>query len=220
MNKQYVVLGAGRFGASVAIKLVELGAEVMVVDINESTIANLADKVTYAVQTDVTAEGALNALGIRNFDTAVVTIGEDIQASILVTITLKELGIKYILAKAQNELHAKVLYKIGADRVVFPEREMGVKVAKTLVASNVMDFIELSPDYSIVEILPLDEWLEKSIMEINVRGEYGLNIMAVKKGAETIINLSPDYKLEKGDVLVVIGNNQDLRAIESSRWEK
>lgn len=215
MSKQFIILGAGRFGSSVATKLVELGAEVMIVDKSESVIQQIADKVTYAVAADVTAEGSLNALGIRNFDTAVVTIGDDIQASILVTITLKELGVNHIVAKAQNALHAKVLYKIGADRVVFPEREMGLKVAKNLMASNVIDFIELSADYSIVEISPLQDWIDKSIREVNVRGNYGLNIIALKKGAEMKINLSADYMIERGDIMVVIGNNEDLKEIET-----
>lgn len=214
MARQFVILGAGRFGASVAVKLMELGAEVMVIDKNESVIQSLADKVTYAVQADVTIEGSLNAMGIRNFDTAVVTIGDDIQASILVTITLKELGMNHIVAKAQTSLHAKVLYKIGADRVVFPEREMGVRVAKNLMASNVIDFIELAPDYSIVEIAPMQNWIDKTIQEVNVRGQYGLNIMAIKKGAEMKINLTADYVIERGDIMIVIGNNEDLKEIE------
>ncbi len=215
MSRQFIILGAGRFGGSVATKLVELGAEVMVVDKSESVIQAIADKVTHAVTTDVTIEGALNALGIRNFDTAVVTIGDNIQSSILVTITLKELGVNHIVAKAQNAMHAKVLYKIGADRVVFPEREMGLRVAKNLMASNVMDFIELSPDYSIVEISPLQSWIDKTIKEVNVRGNYGLNIIAIKSGADMKINLSADYVISRGDILVVIGNNQDLKEIET-----
>ncbi len=214
MKKQFVILGAGRFGSSVAIKLMDLGQEVMVVDSNEDTIQNLADKVTYAVQADVTDENAIRSLGIRNFDTAVVTIGSNIQASILATLMVKELGIKTIVAKAQTEMHAKVLYKIGADRVVFPEREMGIRVAKNLTSSNVMDFIELAPEYSIVEIAPLSEWIGKSIIELDLRGKHGFNVMAIRKGPDINISVMPTNVIESGDVLIVIGHNEDLKKVE------
>lgn len=215
MVKQFVVLGAGRFGTSVAIKLVDLGAEVMIVDNDDVVVQSLADKVTYAVKADVTQEAALNALGLRNFDTAIVTIGGDIKSSTLVTLMLKEMGIKNIIAKAQDKLHAKVLYKIGADRVVFPEKEMGIRIAKNLMASNVMDFIELSDHYSMVEVNPLESWIGKSIQQIDVRRSYGLNIVGIKKGKDMKINLMPDYVIERGDILIVIGNNQDLKEIEN-----
>ncbi len=214
MKKQFVILGAGRFGSSVAIKLMDFGQEVMVVDSNEDTVQNLADKVTYAVQVDVTDENAIRSLGIRNFDTAVVTIGSNIQASILATLMIKELGIKTIVAKAQTEMHAKVLYKIGADRVVFPEREMGIRVAKNLTSSNVMDFIELAPEYSIVEIAPLSEWIGKSIIELDLRGKHGLNVMAIRKGPDINISVMPTNVIESGDVLIVIGHNENLKKVE------
>ncbi len=216
MKKQYVILGAGRFGSSVATKLMDLGQEVMCVDSDEVAIQNIADKVTHAVQADVTDENALQALGIRNFDTAVVSIGENIQASILATLITKELGIKRIIAKAQTEMHAKVLYKIGADRVVFPEREMGIRIAKNLISNNVMEFIELAPDYSIVEISPIAEWIGKSIVEINIRGKYGLNIMAIKKGTDINISVMPNDVIESGDMLIVVGHNDNLRQVENN----
>ncbi len=215
MAKQFVILGAGRFGTSVAIKLVDLGAEVMIVDNDDAVVQYLADKVTYAVKADVTQEAALNSLGLRNFDTAIVTIGGDIKSSTLVTLMLKEMGMKNIIAKAQDRLHAKVLYKIGADRVVFPEKEMGIRIAKNLMASNVIDFIELSENYSIVEVNPLEDWIGKSIIELDVRRNYGLNIVGIKKGKDMKINLRPDYVIERGDIMVVIGNNQDLKEIEN-----
>ncbi len=215
MAKQFVILGAGRFGSSVAIKLIDLGAEVMIVDDDDAVVQYLSDKVTYAVKADVTQEGALNTLGLRNFDTAIVTIGGDIKSSTLVTLMLKEMGMKNIIAKAQDRLHAKVLYKIGADRVVFPEKEMGIRIAKNLMASNVIDFIELSENYSIVEVNPLEDWIGKSIQEIDVRRSYGLNIVGIKKGKDMKINLTPDYIIERGDIMVVIGNNQDLKEIEN-----
>lgn len=212
--KQYVVLGAGRFGASLAVKLVELGAEVMLVDRDEELIAKYADKVTYCVQADVTDENTIQNLGIRNFDTAIISIGSDIQASILITLMIKEMGIKNILAKAQNETHAKVLYKIGADRVVFPEKEMGIKVAKNLMSAGFMDYLELSADYSVVEISPLKTWHNKKIAELNLRAQYGINIMAIKKGIDIKIEIGAEDVIETGDILVVIGKNTQLEQIK------
>lgn len=216
MKKQFVVIGCGRFGKSVANKLTELGSEVMVVDRNEEIIQSMSDVVTYAVQADATDENALKSLGIRNFDVAVVTIGGDIQSSILVTLMIKELGVKHIVAKAQNSLHAKVLYRIGADRVVFPEREMGARIAKNLVSDNILDYIELAPDYSIVEVIALEEWVGKSLKELNIRAKYGINVMAVKNGLDINIAVSAEEIIKEGDILVVIGHNDDLDKIEHS----
>lgn len=214
MKKQFVAIGCGRFGSSVALKLMELDYEVMVVDKSEETIQNIADKVTYAVQADATDENTIKSLGIRNFDVAIISIGADIQSSILVTLMAKELGVKFVVAKAQNELHGKVLYKIGADRVVFPEREMGIRIAKNLVSDNILDYIELAPDYSIMEVVALPEWLGKTLKEINMRSTYGINVMAIKHGMDINIAVGPDDQIKEGDVLVVIGHNDDLKKIE------
>ncbi|MFT9494073.1 potassium channel family protein [Anaerosolibacter sp.] len=212
--KQFVVIGCGRFGSSVARTLYSLGYDVLAIDENEDVIQDIADSVTHAVQVDATDETSLKSLGIRNFDVAVVTIGSDIQSSILITLIAKELGIKYVVTKAQNELHAKVLYKIGADRVVFPERDMGVRVAHNLVSSNILDYIEVAPDYSIVEISALKEWEGKNLKDLNMRAKYGINVMAIKHGAE--INISPNASdmINKDDVLVVVGHNDDIQKIE------
>lgn len=214
MSKQFVVIGCGRFGQSVAIKLSEMGSEVMVVDDNEEIIQNISDKVTYAVQADATDENAIKALGIRNFDVAIVTIGSDIQSSILVTLLVKEMGIKHIIAKAQNAAHAKVLYKIGANRVVFPEKEMGIKVAKGLLSSNVLELIDLAPEYSILEIKMSGEWIGKSLVEINMRRQYSISVIAIRRGDEIDINVEPDRVLLKDDILVVVGHNKDLQKLE------
>ena len=214
MDKQFVVIGCGRFGEALSTKLVELGKEVMVVDVNEEIIQNISQTVTYAVQADATDENSIKSLGISNFDVAVISIGANIQASLLVTLMVKELGVKKVIAKAQNELHAKILYKIGADRVVFPEREMGIRVAKNLVSKNVLDFIEFAPDYSVMEILVLDDWVDKTLIEIDMRSRYGINVMAIKHGEDINISLIGTYKIKKDDVLIVIGNNSDLQKIE------
>jgi trk system potassium uptake protein TrkA len=216
MKKQFVVIGCGRFGTSVAQKLSELGAEVMVVDRNEEIIQNISETVTYAVQADATDEQTIRSLGIRNFDVAVVTIGSDIQSSVLITLMCKELGVKYVISKAQNELHAKLLYKIGADRVVFPEREMGIKIAKNLVSDNILDYIELAPDYSIVEVVALDSWIGKNLRQLNLRARFGINVMAIKQGLDIKVAVGPEEVIREGDVLVVIGHNDDLNKIDKA----
>ena len=184
-------------------------------DKDEEIVQSISTEVTHAVQADATDEAALRALGIRNFDVAVVTIGSDIQSSVMATLIVKELGVKYVIAKAQNEVHAKILYKIGADRVVFPERDMGIRVARNIVASNVLDYIELSKDYSIVEITPLPEWIDRSLKELDMRRKYGLNVMAVKY-SNNEIKVSPgaDYVIREEDILVVIGSNEDIKRLE------
>ena len=146
--KQYVVIGCGRFGSSVAKTLYELGNDVLAIDRNEEIVQEIYEYVTHAVQADVMDENVLKELGIRNFDVVIVSIGSDLEASILATLIAKELGVKVVIAKAQSELHGKVLSKIGADKVIFPERDMGVRVGHNLVSSNILDFIELSPDFS------------------------------------------------------------------------
>ncbi|PAB59433.1 potassium channel family protein [Anaeromicrobium sediminis] len=212
--KQFAVIGCGRFGSSVARTLYGLGFDVLAIDSNEDTIQNIADSVTHAVQADATEENSIKSLGMGNFDVAIITIGSNIQSSIMATLIAKELGVKYVVAKAQNELHAKVLYKIGADRIVFPERDMGVRLAHNLVSSNILDYIELAPDYSIVEIASLTEWEGSSLRDLNMRAKYGINVMAIKRGTE--INISPSAldSVKKGDVLVVIGHNDDIQKIE------
>ncbi len=214
VKKQFVVIGLGRFGSSVAETLYGLGNDVLVIDKNEDLIQDISDKVTHAVQMDATDEGALRTLGLRNFDVAVVTIGSNIQASVMVTLLIKELGVKYIIAKGNSDLHAKVLYKIGADRVILPEKDMGVRVAHNLVSESILDFIELSPDYSIMEIEAPDEWKNKTISELKLRSKYGINVMAIKRDDE--INLSPpaDFMVKSKDIFVAIGSAEDLSKLE------
>lgn len=214
VKKQFVVIGLGRFGSSVAETLYGLGNDVLVIDKNEDLIQDISDKVTHAVQMDATDEGALRTLGLRNFDVAVVTIGSNIQASVMVTLLIKELGVKYIIAKGNSDLHAKVLYKIGADRVILPEKDMGVRVAHNLVSESILDFIELSPDYSIMEIEAPDEWKDKTIRELKLRSKYGINVMAIKRDDE--INLSPpaDFMVKSKDIFVAIGSAEDLSKLE------
>lgn len=213
-NKQFVVIGLGRFGASVAKTLYSLGNDVLVIDKDEDLIQDISDSVTHAVQMDATDENALRTLGLRNFDVAVVTIGANIQASVMVTLLVKELGVKYIIAKGNSDLHAKVLYKIGADRVILPEKDMGVRVAHNLVSSSILDYIELSPDYSIMEIEALDEWQDKTLRDLKLRSKYGINVMAIKKGDEINLTPSANDTVESKDIIVAIGSAQDLANLE------
>lgn len=212
--KQFVVIGLGRFGSSISKTLYNLGYDVLGIDSNEEIVQSMADSITHAVQADATDENTLKALGVRNFDVGIVSIGQDIQASILVTLILKELGIKFVVAKAQSELHGKVLYKIGADRVVFPERDMGIRVAHNLVSSNILDYIELSPDFSIVEIGAIPNWFDKSLRELDMRGKHGLNVMAIKRNDEVIVSPKADDVILEGDILVVVGQNKDIEKLE------
>jgi len=212
--KQFVVIGLGRFGLSLAETLYDLGHDVLGIDIDEEIVQNVADSITHAVKADATDENVLKALGVRNFDVAVVSIGNDIQASILVTLILKEMGIKYVVAKAQNELHGKVLYKIGADRIVFPERDMGIRVAHKLTLSNILDYIELSPEYSIIEISAIPPWFNKSLSQLNMRRKYGLNVIAIKRDGDVMISPNGDDVILKGDVLAVVGQKHDIENME------
>jgi trk system potassium uptake protein TrkA len=216
MKKQFVVIGMGRFGSSVAKTLSQMGFEVLAIDQSEERIQEMSATVTHAVQADSTDEEALRALGIRNFDVTIVAIGEDIQASILTTLILKEIGVGSIVVKAVNDLHGKVLRKIGADKVVFPERDMGTRVAHHLISSNILDYIELSADYSIVEIMVSSHMIGKSLRQLDIRAKYGCNVIAIKQGKNLIIPPSGEDPLKENDILVIVGKNENLQRFEVS----
>lgn len=211
MHKQFVVIGLGRFGTSVARTLSQLGHDVLAIDSKEGPVQSLMNIVTHAVQADAKEEENLRALGVRNFDVAVVAIGDDIQSSILVTLILKEMGIKRIVAKAVDSLHGKVLEKVGADKIIYPEKDMGFRLAHSLVATNVMDFIELSPDYNIVEIMTPNKFVGKTLGQLDLRAHYGINVMAIKHGETIEVAPGANAKLDNKDVLVVISDNEALK---------
>ena len=213
--KQFAVIGLGRFGSSVAITLSKMGYDVLAVDTNEDRVNRVTDEVTYAVQVDAMDEHSLKSLGIRNFDVVIVAIGQDVQSNILVTLMLKEMGVKKVVSKAQNSLHGKVLEKIGTDMVVFPERDMGVRVAHALVSKNILDQINLSPEYSIVELIAPEEFVSKSLLEAGFRKEYGVNILAIRRGKDIIISPGARQAIHDGDILVAIGRNDQLKKMES-----
>jgi trk system potassium uptake protein TrkA len=213
-NQSYAVIGLGRFGSSLAEHLYSMGYDVMAIDEDEERVQENIHIVTHAVQADSTDEQALRELGIRNFDVVVVAIGVDIQASILTTLILKEMGVKKIVVKAQNERHGQVLYKVGADRVVFPERDMGIRVAHNLLSPNVLDFIELAEEYSIAEVAASEKMIGKSLTELDVRANFGVNVMAIKRASSFNIAPAPTDSIEEGDILIVIGHNDDLKRFE------
>ncbi len=213
-KKQFIVIGLGRFGTSVSETLYALGNDVLAVDIDEERVQGIADRVTHAVQVDANDEASLRALGIGNFDVAIISIGSDIQANILSTLLVKEMNVKHIITKANNAMHAKVLYKIGANRVIFPERDMGIRVAHNLCSSSILDYIELSPDFSIAEIVTPNDWVGSSLKELDLRVRFGINVVAIKRDND--INVSPgaDEIITEGDIIVAIGGTTELNSIE------
>lgn len=214
-RRDFVVFGLGKFGSSVAITLAKNGCDVLAIDSNEEIIQEISEKVTHAVQADVTDQDALHALGIRNFDVAIIAISSNMQSSIMATILAKEIGVPFVIAKAQNDIHKRVLEKVGADKVVFPEREIGVRIANNLISDNFVDYVELSDDYSIVEITVLGEWVGKTLKELNLRAKYTMNVMAIR-GIDDQISITPGPQdvLNEGDVLIVIGSNVELQKIK------
>lgn len=213
--KQFAVIGLGRFGASLARTLAEAGHDVLGVDLQEERIRPLANVLTHVVQADATDEEVLRSLGIRNFDCCVVTLSSNLQSSVLVTLMVKELGVPLVVAKARDEQHGKVLQKIGADRIVYPERDMGFRLAHNLMAGNILDHIELSPDNSIAEVAAGDRMVGRNLRQLDLRAKYGLNVLAIKHN--NIISVTPraDDVIQEGDILIVIGPNEGIRRLET-----
>lgn len=212
--KTFLVVGLGRFGVAVARKLHDLGNEVMALDENAEKVQKISDYVTYAVVGDGRDEEVLESLGVGNFDCAVVAIGDNLAASILVTLNLKSLGVPQVICKAKDEQQRRALEKVGADRVLIPEREMGVKLAQNLTSTSVLDYIELSEEFGIAEIKTPGAWVGKNLRDINVRVKYGVNVIALRKGDEIEATLEPDRALQESDVLVIIGGNEQLAGVQ------
>jgi trk system potassium uptake protein TrkA len=214
VRKQFAVIGLGRFGGSICRALSQQGMEVLAVDINEDRVNEFTSIATHAVIADSTDESVLKNLGLRNFDHVIVAIGDNQQASILTTLMLKELGVPNITVKAQNDYHEKVLSKIGADRIVHPERDMGERIAHNIISSNVLDFLQLSDEHSIVELIASSKMDNKTLIELDIRANYGCNIVAVKKGDNIIVSPQADFQLAKGDILIAIGADKDINRLE------
>jgi len=228
--KNFAVIGLGQFGSSVAKALSERGCQVLAVDIDEEKVQSISGFVTHAIQLDASDEKALKNIGIEDIDTAVVSVGGNLEASILITLLLKEIGIREVIAKALTPQHAKVLQKIGVDRVVFPEKEMGLRIAESLVSPNVLEQIKLSSNYEIVEITAPSGFIGKSLKDIAIRTKYKVNVIAIKKkepnineAGETefkeVLNLSPtgEDEISAGDILIITG---EVANLEKLRKEK
>lgn len=216
-KKEYIVIGLGQFGMSIAKTLMQNDCEVLALDVNEEKTRAVADTVTCAVTGNVMDPELVPGLGIRNFDGAVVAIGEDMEASIMATMVVSELGVPHILAKAQSELHAKILRKVGADRVVLPETEVGIRYANNLVHGNFFDAVELSPDISIMEINVRREWEGKSLKQLNMRAKYKINVIGIKNEDGFEVNPDADDPLLANSQLVAIGRNEVLNRLAEGR---
>lgn len=212
--KTYIVIGLGRFGSELARRLCEQGCEVLAMDIHSNLVQQVAPDVTHAVVGDGQDKDVLRALGASNFDCAIVAIGGDLAASVLTAVNLKELGVPYIVCKAHDETHERVMKKLGVDRVVIPEYEYAGKLARSLSSHNVLDYIELSEDHGILEVPAPKSWIGKTILELNVRAKLGVNIIAVESGNSTNVSPSASYKILEGDIMVVLGDNKALEAVQ------
>lgn len=228
--RQFAVIGLGRFGFSVAKTLSEKGHQVLGVDVDEEKVQDVSEIVTQAICANATDEKALKAVGIEHVDVAIVGMGDNKEASILTTLILKEMGIKQIVAKAVTEYHRKVLQRVGATKVVAPEKDMGIRVANSLISPSVIEHIELSEDSSIAELIPPSEYIDKSLRDIDIRKKYGLNIIAIKKKMKIVgkdgevkeeqkMNVSPEAGdiIRDGDILIVVGTNEHIEEFKKGR---
>ncbi|SDT21082.1 trk system potassium uptake protein TrkA [Paenibacillaceae bacterium GAS479] len=219
-GSQFCVIGLGRFGSSLAKELVHLGHEVLGIDRSEELVDDMSSLLTHTVCADSTDEEALRSLGIRNFDCCIVAIGGDIQASIMTAILVKDCGVKKVVVKAVTELHGRVLEKLGADRVIYPERDMGIRVAHQLVSPNLLDYIELSSDYSVAELSVPQCLSGKTLADIDPRKRYGCSIVAVNKPNGVIIAPKAEQVLEEKDIMVIIGTNDGIEDFEKDVSER
>lgn len=210
MKKEFVVIGLGRFGGSIVRELVKQGSNVMAIDTDSERVDEYAQIATQAVVADTTEEAVIKSLGIWNFEHVIVAIGENIQASILTTLILKELGVPQITVKAQNDYHEKVLRKIGADFVVHPERDMGIRIANNMISNSVLDYLELSGEHSIMEIKASEKIAGNSLIELDIRAKYGINIVGITRGDEIMISPAATERIQVGDVLLIIGADVDI----------
>ena len=212
--KSYVVIGLGRFGQTLARQLCMLGAEVLAMDVHNDLVQQVAEDVTHAVVGDAQDKDVLRALGVRDFDCAIVAIGTNLAASVLTVMNLQELEVTYIICKAHDETHSRVLKKLGVDKVVIPEQENAARLARSLNSHNVLDYIELSEDYGILELPAPQCWIGQTLKELNIRAKLGVNIIAVESGDKTNVSPSADYRVSEGDIMVVLGDNYSLEAVQ------
>lgn len=212
--KSYVVVGLGRFGSEVARQLYRCGCEVLAIDIISELVQQISPDVTHAAVADSRDKEVLKMLGVGEFDCAIVAIGDDLAASVLATMNLKELGVPYLVCKAHDDIHRRVLQKLGADRVVIPEQENAARLAKSLSSPNLLDYIELSEDYSIIELPAPKSWESKNLKELNVRAKLGVNILAVRRDGKMDVSPAADFTFQSGDIIVVLGDTKALDSVQ------
>ena len=204
-RRQFVVIGLGIFGSTIATTLYEMGKDVLCIDEKEELVQNISDKVTHAIQADARDESVLERLGIENFDVAIVGIGNKIESSLMVTLALKEAGVKHIIAKATNDIHERALYKIGADIVVQPEKDMGKRVGRNISVSKLIDYIELSEEYSIFEIICPTRWIGKTLIELNIRQKFGVTILGIKRNNAFLLMNDDIIPFDASDIIILLG---------------
>ena len=213
INKSYAVFGLGRYGLAVAKELIRSGADVLAVDISADIVNAAAEDIPLCKCADITDPDVINQLGIRNFDAVIISMAENLEASVMAITLCKEAGVETIIAKCSNEIHGKILSKVGADRVVFPENESGIRLAKNLLSSDFVDLIDLSEDFVMIELTVKKEWVGKNLIELNLRKKYDINIVAVKEKGCVCVNIHPEKKLESNMTLIVIANNANLKKL-------
>ena len=212
--RSFIVVGLGRFGSQAAKRLYRQGCEVLAIDNDNDLVQQISDEVTQAVVADAQDKEVLRALDVKSFDCAIIAIGDSLADSVLATMNLKELGVPHIVCKAHDETHRQVLKKLGADRVVIPEQENADRLAMSLSSPNVLDYIELSDDYGIIEVPAPATWQDKSLIELNVRAKLGVNILAIKREGDITVSPAAEFRIAKEDILVVLGDTAALEKVQ------
>lgn len=208
--KDIAVIGLGKFGYSLAMAYAQEGGSVLAVDEDKEKVQEIAEHVTYAVAADVTEIEVLKNLGLENVDVVVVAITNNLEAAVMATILAKELGVERVIAKANNDIQAKVLSKVGADRIIFPEKDMGIKMARSIALSRFKDIIDLEDDHSIIEVRVPKSWVGKNLIELNPRKKYGFNVIALRDGEKLCVNIDPNLRFKADSYIIIIGENAKL----------
>jgi K+ transport systems, NAD-binding component len=214
MSKSIAVFGIGRFGKSLALRLADMGVDVMVVDNNPEDIEKIADKVTYAIEANLTNADAIQALGLDDIDVVVVAMGSDLQASIMSVMIAKEMGVPYVMAKASDERMGAILTKVGADKIIYPEEESGFRTARVLASESFVDYFDLAGNLCVLEMKPKPEWIGKNLIELNLRGNYNINVIAIKSKSGTSASIDPKKPLDAEDELFIVVEKKDLKKIK------
>ena len=214
INKSYAVFGLGKYGIAVATELVNNGADVLAVDIDENIVNSAVADIPFCRCADITNPEVIKQLGISNVDVVIIAMANNLEASVMSVILCKEAGVKMVIAKCADEMQGKILCKVGADKVVYPESESGLRLAKNLVSAGIVDIIDLSEDISVIEIPVQEKWVGKTLVELDLRKKYAFNIIAVRKGEDIIVNVDPNVQLSKEMQLVVIINKTNLSKLK------